>query len=160
MQQAVCVRRRKKNGGKKYTHKMNPAAPKSTPRNPQQPGDRDHLETACDETRPRVSPYSHASSIDPGFVEVDLTCIHASILALLLCRLYTFWCPIFWRAQLLSLLRYLVYMYLRFRGCPVVLDIEPSVSALYHKTRRVLLRATSFLLLLLTAESKKRRRAV
>ena len=51
-------------------------------------------------------------------------------------------------------------MYLRFRCCPVVLDIEPSVSALYHKTRRVLLRATSFLLLLLTAESKKRRRAV
>ena len=28
----------------------------STPRNPQQPGDRDHLETACDETRPTRSP--------------------------------------------------------------------------------------------------------
>ena len=24
----------------------------NTPRNPQQPGDRDHLETACNETRP------------------------------------------------------------------------------------------------------------
>ena len=24
----------------------------NTPRKPQQPGDRDHLETACDETRP------------------------------------------------------------------------------------------------------------
>ena len=24
----------------------------TTPRNPQQPGDRDHLEAACDETRP------------------------------------------------------------------------------------------------------------
>ena len=59
-------------------------------------------------------------------------------------------------------------MYLRFRGCPVVLDIELSVSAWYHKTRRVLLRARGLLLrarrllllLLLTAESKERRLAV
>jgi len=52
-------------------------------------------------------------------------------------------------------------MYLRFRGCPVVLDIELSVSAWYHKTRRVLLRARRLLLLLLlTAESKERRLAV
>ena len=28
----------------------------NTPRNPQQPGDRDQLETACDETRPTRSP--------------------------------------------------------------------------------------------------------
>ena len=47
----------------------------------------------------------------------------------------------------------LVCMYLRFRGCPVVLDIELSLSAWYHKTRRVLLRARRLLLLLLTAES-------
>ena len=26
---------------------------------------------------PRVSPYSHASSMDPGFVEISLACIHA-----------------------------------------------------------------------------------
>ena len=52
-------------------------------------------------------------------------------------------------------------MYVRFRGCPVVLDIELSVSAWYHKTRRVLLRARRLLLLLLlTAESKERRLAV
>ena len=29
---------------------------RNTPRNPQQPGDRDHLETACDETRPTRQP--------------------------------------------------------------------------------------------------------
>ena len=53
-------------------------------------------------------------------------------------------------------------MYVRFRGCPVVLDIELSVSAWYHKTRRVLLRARRLLLLLLllTAESKEPRLAV
>ena len=53
-------------------------------------------------------------------------------------------------------------MYLRFRGCLVVLDIKLSVSAWYHKTRRVLLRARRLLLLLLllTAESKERRLAV
>ena len=38
---------------------------------------------------------------------------------------------IFSPAQLLPLL----VMCLRIRGCPVVLDIELSVSALYHKTR-------------------------
>ena len=42
-------------------------------------------------------------------------------------------------------------MYLRFRGCLVVLDIELSVSTWYHKTRRVLLRARRLLLLLLLA---------
>ena len=52
-------------------------------------------------------------------------------------------------------------MYRRFRGCPVVLDIELSVSTWYHNTRRVLLRARRLLLLLLlTAESKERRLAV
>ena len=43
----------------------------------------------------------------------------------------------------------------------MVLDIELSMSAWYHKTRRVLLRARRLLLLLLlTAESKERRLAV
>ena len=43
----------------------------------------------------------------------------------------------------------------------MVLDIELSVSAWYHKTRRVLLRARRLLLLLLlTAESEERRLAV
>ena len=43
-------------------------------------------------------------------------------------------------------------MCLRFRGCPVVLDIELSVSARYQKTR-VLLRARRLLLLLVAAAS-------
>ena len=34
-------------------------------------------------------------------------------------------------------------MYLRTRDCPVVLDIELSVSALYQKSRRVLVRVAS-----------------
>ena len=52
-------------------------------------------------------------------------------------------------------------MYRQFRGCPVVLDIELSVSAWYHKTRRVLrAKRLLLLLLLLTAESKERRLAV
>ena len=48
-------------------------------------------------------------------------------------------------------------MYLRFRGCLVVLDIELSVSAWYQKTRRVLLRVgrlQNLLLLLLSVESR------
>ena len=43
-------------------------------------------------------------------------------------------------------------MCLRFRGCPVVLDIELSVSARYQKTR-VLLRARRLLLLLVASPS-------
>ena len=82
-------------------------------------------------------------------------------LPLLLRRLFTFWCSILFSGQ-----RSFVFlccdtrMYRRFRGCPVVLDIELSVSAWYHKTRRVLLRVRRLLLLLLTAESKERRLAV
>ena len=50
-------------------------------------------------------------------------------------------------------------MYLRFRGCPVVLDIELSVSAWYQKTRRALLRVRCLLLLLLlVADSRERER--
>ena len=45
-------------------------------------------------------------------------------------------------------------MYLRFRGCLVVLDIELSVRTWYQKARRVLLRARRPLLLLLSAESR------
>ena len=46
-------------------------------------------------------------------------------------------------------------MYIRFRSCPVVLNIELSVSVWYQKTRRVLMRARRLLLLLLlSAESR------
>ena len=52
-------------------------------------------------------------------------------------------------------------MYLGFWGCSVVLEIELCVSAWYHKTRLVLLRARRLLLLVvLTAEIKERRLAV
>ena len=44
---------------------------------------------------PLASPYSHSSSIDPGFVEISLACIHMNT------RLYSFWCSIFSPAQLL-----------------------------------------------------------
>ena len=72
------VRRRKENERKK--HEIPPNTKKTHHGiNPQQPGDRDHLETACDETRPTRSPYSHDSSIDPGFVEIGLACIHTYV---------------------------------------------------------------------------------
>ena len=50
----------------------------NTPRNLQQPGDRDHLETACDEHVPRVSPCSPASR-DLGFVEIGLAQLSQSV---------------------------------------------------------------------------------
>ena len=84
------------------------------------------------------------------------------LLLLLLRRLCTFWCSILFSGQhSFVFLCCDTGMYRRFRGCPVVLDIELSVSAWYHKTRAVLLRARRLLqLLLLTAESKERRLAV
>ena len=69
----------------------------------------------------------------------------------------TFWCSILFSGQR----KFVIFccntrMNLWFRGCPVVLDIEVSVTAWHHKTRRVLLRAGRLLLvLLLTAESKE-----
>ena len=84
------------------------------------------------------------------------------LLLLRLRRLCTFWCSILFSGQ-----RSFVFlccdtrMYHRFRGCLVVRDIELSVSAWYHKTRRVLPRARRLLLpLLLTVESKEQRLAV
>ena len=46
----MCVRRKNLKQNTKSRRTQN------TPRNPQQPGDRDHLKTACDETRPTRSP--------------------------------------------------------------------------------------------------------
>ena len=64
---------------KKKTRK-NPAAPKTHREiNPQQPGDRDHLETACTVKHvSRVSPYSPAS-IDTGFVEIGILQLSQSV---------------------------------------------------------------------------------
>ena len=57
------------NSWKKHGKKIRPT--QNTPRQPQQPGDRDHLETARENPVAHVSPYSPAS-IDPGFVEIGL----------------------------------------------------------------------------------------
>ena len=61
------VRSKKKNRKKQKQQKIHPA--QNTPRYPQQPGDRDHLERRATRHIPRVSPYTPAS-IDPGFVEI------------------------------------------------------------------------------------------
>ena len=53
LQQAVCVRRKKKIEEEKH-EKSRPT--QNTPRNPQQPGDRDHLETAREKPRPTLWP--------------------------------------------------------------------------------------------------------
>ena len=50
----------------------------NTPRNPQQPGDRDYLETARDKPRPTRIPFSPAS-IDTGFVEIGLVQLSQSL---------------------------------------------------------------------------------
>ena len=61
MKQAVCIRRKKRKKKKKEI----PPHP-NTQRNSRRPGDRDRLETVCDERRLTRSPYSPAS-IDTGF---------------------------------------------------------------------------------------------
>ena len=48
----VRSKEKKKKRTKKKVKSMKKSAASNTPRNPQQPGDRDHLETALDETRP------------------------------------------------------------------------------------------------------------
>ena len=111
---------------------------------------------------PLGSPYSHSSSIDLGFVEIGLACIHKYVYtrtaAAAAPPVYV-WCSILFSGQ-----RSFVFlccdtrMYRRFRGCPVVLDIELSVSACYHKTQRVLLRARR-LLMVLHLESREQRAA-
>ena len=84
---------------------------------------------------PRGSPYSHASSIHPGFVEISLACIHT----------YPHRCcctACIRLGNLFSRQRSFCFlccdMYVRFRGCPVVLHMELYVIAWYQKTRRAL----------------------
>ena len=96
---------------------------------------------------PRVSAYSHASSISR--VCGNRPRLYTYVLALLLCRLYTFWYSIFSPAQLLSLLR-CISGFGVVRWC-LNFNMELSVSAWYHKNRRVILRARCLLLLLLLA---------
>ena len=65
--------------------------------------------------------------------------------------LYTFWCSIFYFIASAASSS-TCDMCLRFQGCPVLLDIELSVSARYQKTR-VPLRARRLLLLFVAAAS-------
>ena len=114
---------------------------------------------------PLGSPHSHSSSTDLGFVEIGLACVHTYVYtrtaAAAAPPVYVLVLLYYFRASAASSFSADTRMYLQFRGCPVVLDIELSVSAWYYKTRRVLLRAKRLLLLLLlTAESKERRLAV
>ena len=103
---------------------------------------------------PLGSPYSHSSSIDVGFVEIGLA-------QLLLRRLCTLWCSVLFSGERsFDFFCCDTRIYGRYRGCPVVLDIELSVSEWYHKTRRELLHARRLPLLLLTAEGKQQRLAV
>ena len=107
---------------------------------------------------PLSSPYSHSSSIDLGFVEIGLTCVQTYVYT----RTAAAAAPpvyvlVLYTGVLFSGQRSFVFpycdtrLYRRFRACPVVFDIELSVSAWYQKTRRVLLRARRLLLLLLLA---------
>ena len=74
MQQAVCVRRKENKSKKQKIEKSRPT--ENTPRNPHQPSDRDHLETAREKPRPtRYSP----ASIDTGFVEIGLVQLSQSV---------------------------------------------------------------------------------
>ena len=77
---------------------------------------------------------------------------------LLLRRLYFRFGALFSRRRRFCFLYCDVYMYLWFRGCPVVLDIELSVSSWYQKTRRALLHARCLLLLLLLLAVDNRER--
>ena len=99
----------------------------------------------------RGSLYSRASSIDPGFVEISLACIH-TYPHCCCCAACIRFGALFSRQRSFCFLY--CDMYLRFRGCPVVLDIELSVSAWYQKNRRVLLCARRLLLLLLRAAER------
>ena len=62
---------RVRSGKKKLKKSSKSRRTQNIPRNPQQPGDRNQLETACDDHVPRVSPY-FPDSVDPGFVQIGL----------------------------------------------------------------------------------------
>ena len=122
--------------------------------NPQQPGDRDHLETACDETRPTREPML-ARFLHKSRVCGNRPRLYAYVYTRTTTVPLVYVLVLFFPASAASFSTVIPRMYLRFRGYPVVLDTELSVSARYQKTRRVLLRARRLLLLLLlSAESR------
>ena len=133
---------------------------------PQQPGDRDHLERACSETRatryPILALFLHRSRVCGNRPRYTHVCIysHCCCCCAACVRFGALYYFLASEDSSFSAV-ILVCMYRRFRVCPVVVNIELSVSAWYHKTQCVQLRARHLLLLLfLTAESKERRLAV
>ena len=128
LQQAVRVRRKE---NEQEEHEI-PQNTKKTHHEiyPQQPGDRDHLETACDETRPTRQPilarFLRRSRV---YGNRPRLYINMYILALMLLRrLCTFWC-LFCGQRSFVFFCGDTRMYLRFRGCQVVLDVKLSVRA-------------------------------
>ena len=143
MQQAVCVRskeKRKKNEIPPHSKHKTKCTAARRPRPPRD-GVQRNTSHALAHTR-TLPPY-------PGFVEIGLACIHTY--SHCCCAACIRFGALFRRQR-----SFFLYcgMHLRFRGCPVVLDIELSVSAWYQKTRRVLLRARRLLLLLLLAAER------
>ena len=137
---------------KQKTIKIRPT--QNTPRNPQPPGHRDQLETARDETRPTRQP------ILARFLHISRVCrnqprLYTYIPALLLlCRLLYSFGALFSRQRSFCFLY--CDMYLRFRGCPVVLDIELYGRMVSEaSTCTVLLRTRCLLMLLLLAADSK-----
>ena len=98
---------KKKNPGEKNTKKSAHPKHNCTTRNPHQSGDRDHLETACDETRPTRSPtldhFLHRSRVRGNrprlYTHIPQSMYILALLPLLR-HLCTFWCSIFWPAPL------------------------------------------------------------
>ena len=151
------VRSKKKTTEKKNT---NPAAPKTHHEIHSSPATATTSRRRAVKHVPLGSPYSHSSSIDLGLVKIGLACIRTYVYtrtaaAAAAPPVYVLVLLNYFLASAASSFCADTRMYLRFLGCPVVLDIELSVIAWYQKTRRVLLRARRLVLLLLvSAESR------
>ena len=74
LQQAVCVRRNTKKTKRKKNRKIS-APPKTHNEIHSRPATATNSRRRAAKHVARVSPYSRASSIDPGFVEISLACI-------------------------------------------------------------------------------------
>ena len=105
------------------------------PRNPQPPGHRDQLETARDETRPHRQPILARFLYRSRVCGISLDRIHTYPYCCC-CTACICFGALFSRQRSFCFLY--CDMYLRFPGCPVVLDTELYVSAWYQKTRRAL----------------------
>ena len=119
---------------KKKTEK-NPPHPKHTTKSTAARPPRPTRDGARRKTSHAVAHTSYASSIDPGFVEISLACIH-TYPHCCCCAACIRFGALFSRQRSFCFLH--CDIYLRFRGCAVVLDIELSVRAWCQKTRHAL----------------------